>query len=50
MHIEKYKNNEKMKKASSSGILETRYHNGSCLLLLGRENYRVLEFHVNNCA
>lgn len=30
------KKNEKAKKTSSSGIYQIRYHDGSCLVLLGK--------------
>ena len=35
-------------KTSSSEIIKTIYHNGSYLLLLRRENCKVLKFHRSN--
>ena len=39
---------KKMKIASRSGVFNTMYHNGSCLLLFRKENLKTLKFHVNN--
>ena len=50
MHMEQVENYEKMKLTRSSGIFKTIYHNGSYLLLFGKDIYKDLKFHLNDSS